>query len=76
MFIVLVSRVALAFDLNLYIPLSLVDENTETAHRRDAVRNERFWFRRHMVEPEGGVPDYEDQWERMSILQVGGRGRE
>jgi glutamate--cysteine ligase catalytic subunit len=44
-FIVLVSRVILAFDLNLYIPLSKVDENMDRAHRRNAATSERFWFR-------------------------------
>ena len=34
--IVLVTRVILAFDLNLYIPLSKVDENMARAHARDA----------------------------------------
>lgn len=36
-FVVLVSRVILAFGLNLYIPLSKVDENMRRAHKRDAV---------------------------------------
>ena len=54
-FTVLVSRVILAFDLNTYVPLSMVDENMQTAHRRDAASTERFWFRRHLVEPKGGT---------------------
>jgi hypothetical protein len=69
-FIVLCSRVILAFDLNTYIPLSKVDENMDLAHRRNAVRNERFWFRRHLVVPEGGVPEYEDVAEQMSVQQI------
>ena len=44
-FSVLVSRVILAFDLNLYIPISLVDENMERAHSRDAVNSQKFWWR-------------------------------
>ena len=32
-------------NLNLYIPISKVSENFERAHRRDAVRKEKFWFR-------------------------------
>jgi len=69
-FVVLCSRVMLFFDLNMYMPMSLVDENMELAHRRDAVRNERFWFRKHVVEPDGGIPPYEDIYERMSVQQV------
>lgn len=45
-FIVLVTRAILSFDLNFYIPIVKVDENMETAHRRDAVLNEKFYFRK------------------------------
>lgn len=51
-FVVLVTRVILAFDLNLYIPLSKVDENMRRAHARDAVRTKKFWWRMHMAPPE------------------------
>mmetsp|Transcript_10903 Transcript_10903/g.33424 ORF Transcript_10903/g.33424 Transcript_10903/m.33424 type:complete len:721 (-) Transcript_10903:921-3083(-) len=48
-FIVLISRVILAFKLNLYIPISKVDMNMHTAHDRveqaDAQRP-RFYFRK------------------------------
>lgn len=40
-FVVLVTRVILAFDLNLYIPLSKVDENMKRAHVRDAVHERK-----------------------------------
>lgn len=45
-FIVLITRAILSFDLNFYIPIVRVDENMETAHRRDAVLNEKFYFRK------------------------------
>jgi glutamate--cysteine ligase catalytic subunit len=45
-FIVLVTRVILSFDLNFYIPIPRTTENMETAHARDAVTNEKFWFRK------------------------------
>jgi len=69
-FVVLCSRVISFFDLNLYMPLSLVDENMAVAHRRDAVRSERFWFRKHLVEPEGGLAAHEDMYERMTAQQI------
>ena len=50
-FVVLVTRVVLAFDLALYIPLSMVDENMHRAHQRDAVRTQKFFFRKHMAPP-------------------------
>lgn len=40
-FVVLVTRVILAFDLNLYIPLSKVDDNMKKAHTRDAVHQKK-----------------------------------
>ncbi|KAL8798677.1 MAG: hypothetical protein Q9182_006463 [Xanthomendoza sp. 2 TL-2023] len=44
-FIVLLSRTILHFDLNLYMPIAMVDENMEKAHVRDAVNCEHFYFR-------------------------------
>lgn len=46
-FIVLITRAILSFDLNFYIPITRVSENMETAHRRDAVLKDKFWFRRN-----------------------------
>ena len=44
-FIVLLTRVILSYDLNFYIPISTVDENMATAQRRDALLLERFSWR-------------------------------
>eukprot|EP00752_Nemacystus_decipiens_P010042 g8955.t1 len=51
-FVVLVTRVILAFDLNLYIPLSKVDDNMKRAHERDGVHQRKFWWRMHMAPPD------------------------
>ena len=45
-FIVLLTRAILSFDLNFYIPIPRTTENMETAHTRDAVLNSKFWFRK------------------------------
>jgi glutamate--cysteine ligase catalytic subunit len=45
-FIVLITRAILSFDLNFYIPIPKTDENMQTAHKRDAVLNDRFYFRK------------------------------
>ncbi|KAF2087448.1 glutamate-cysteine ligase [Saccharata proteae CBS 121410] len=45
-FIVLITRAILSFDLNFYIPIQLVTENMETAHQRDAVNRAKFFFRK------------------------------
>lgn len=45
-FIVLITRAILSFNLNFYIPIAKVSENMETAHIRDAVSTQKFWFRK------------------------------
>jgi glutamate--cysteine ligase catalytic subunit len=46
-FIVLITRAILSFDLNFYIPITRVTENMEAAHTRDGVLTSKFWFRRN-----------------------------
>ncbi|KAK5987530.1 Glutamate--cysteine ligase [Cladobotryum mycophilum] len=46
-FMVLVTRAILSFDLNFYIPIKKVDENMERAHGLDAVLKEKFYFRKN-----------------------------
>jgi glutamate--cysteine ligase catalytic subunit len=45
-FIVLLTRVITSFDINMYIPISKVDENMHRAHARDAVLTQKFFFRK------------------------------
>lgn len=45
-FIVLITRAILSYDLNFYIPIPRTTENMETAHTRDAVNHSKFWFRK------------------------------
>ncbi|KAI0085186.1 glutamate-cysteine ligase catalytic subunit [Irpex rosettiformis] len=53
-FIVLVSRAILHYSLNFYIPISKVDENMRRAQRRNAAREEKFYFRKDVFP--AGVP--------------------
>lgn len=46
-FMVLVTRAILSFDLNFYVPIRKVDENMERAHGLDAVLNGKFFFRKN-----------------------------
>ncbi|KAK4546775.1 Zn finger-containing GTPase- Activating Protein for ARF [Oleoguttula mirabilis] len=46
-FVVLITRALLSFDLNFYLPIARTTENMETAHTRDAVLNEKFYFRKN-----------------------------
>ncbi|KAI0368347.1 glutamate-cysteine ligase catalytic subunit [Pilatotrama ljubarskyi] len=73
-FVVLLSRAILHFNLNLYIPISKVravtdlgaggggpdsrqvDENMARAQRRDAVRSEKFYFRKDVFPPGPSQP--------------------
>lgn len=48
-FIVLMTRVILSFDLNLYMPLSLVDVNMMNAQKGNAVNQQKFWFKSNRV---------------------------
>mmetsp|Transcript_16985 Transcript_16985/g.22156 ORF Transcript_16985/g.22156 Transcript_16985/m.22156 type:complete len:310 (+) Transcript_16985:655-1584(+) len=57
-FIILLTRVILAFDLNLYIPISRVDANMQRAHSRNAAHKGKFFFRRHMAPLEVGDIGY------------------
>jgi len=50
-FIVLITRAILSFELNFYIPIVKTTENMETAHNRDAVLNDRFHFRKDPFPP-------------------------
>ncbi|CAL1290589.1 unnamed protein product [Larinioides sclopetarius] len=48
-FIVLLTRVILTYQLNFLIPISKVDENLAKAQKRDAVLTEKFWFRKDLT---------------------------
>ncbi|KII91484.1 hypothetical protein PLICRDRAFT_509474 [Plicaturopsis crispa FD-325 SS-3] len=50
-FMVLLSRVILKFDLNFYIPMSKVDENMRRSQQRDAVHTQKFYFRKEIGHP-------------------------
>lgn len=50
-FIVLVTRAILSFDLNFYIPIPLTTHNMETAHARNAVLERKFFFRNDPLLP-------------------------
>ena len=59
-FMVLITRAILSFDLNFYLPIPRTSENMETAHSRDAVNTQRFHFRKdpftpHHARPRGGT---------------------
>ena len=76
--ITLLVRVLALFDLNLYIPLSLVDENMQRAHQRDALNKQKFHWRKNSlpdtfndtVDGEDGGKGGEDETIQLSIHQI------
>lgn len=56
-FIVLITRAILSFDLNFYIPIPRTTDNMETAHGRDAVLDGRFYFRKNPFSSRVGKPN-------------------
>lgn len=77
-FIVLLTRVILSFGLNFYIPISKVDANMQTAHKRNAVLTEKFYFRKNVFtnhipngQPRASVnEDDEDEFELMTLNEI------
>merc|ERR1719410_2706259 len=45
-FVVLLTRSILSYKWNLLMPISKVDENMKRAQKRDAVRTQKFWWRK------------------------------
>jgi glutamate--cysteine ligase catalytic subunit len=45
-FMFLLSRAIIAFDLDFYVPIDKVTESMDAAHKRHAVLSERLWFRK------------------------------
>ena len=50
-FVVLLTRSILTYKWNLLMPISKVDENMKRAQKRDAVRTQRFWWRKDIFTP-------------------------
>jgi len=71
-FIVLLTRVILTFDLNLYIPMSRVDANMQRAHSRNAAAKGKFFFRRHMAPLEEGDDGFDVEYVSMFSRAVNG----
>ncbi|KAI9023558.1 glutamate-cysteine ligase-domain-containing protein [Phycomyces nitens] len=70
-FIVLLTRVILSYGLNLYIPISKIDINMQTAQKRGAVLNEKFYFRKNIFTSQSDTQsEDEDAYELMTINEI------
>eukprot|EP00549_Striatella_unipunctata_P000406 CAMPEP_0118689790 /NCGR_PEP_ID=MMETSP0800-20121206/9691_1 /TAXON_ID=210618 ORGANISM="Striatella unipunctata, Strain CCMP2910" /NCGR_SAMPLE_ID=MMETSP0800 /ASSEMBLY_ACC=CAM_ASM_000638 /LENGTH=919 /DNA_ID=CAMNT_0006587239 /DNA_START=823 /DNA_END=3582 /DNA_ORIENTATION=- len=74
-FTVLVTRVILTFDLNLYIPLSRVDANMQRAHSRNASAKGKFFFRRHLAPLEQGDDGFGRHYSSMFFQAANGEAK-
>ncbi|KAI8081561.1 glutamate-cysteine ligase-domain-containing protein [Halteromyces radiatus] len=70
-FIVLLTRAILSFGLNFYIPITKVDENMRTAHRRGAVTKDKFYFRKNVFESNNNKNEEDnDAFELMTMNEI------
>lgn len=65
-FIVLITRVLLVFDLDFLVPLSKLDINMQRAHTPNAVSEEKFWFRSHVLPSRKAL----DSSEEMTMCEI------
>lgn len=70
-FLVLLIRASIALDLNLYVPISKVDDNMQRAQARDSCGSGRFFFRKDIFRHRG-VPGakVEDEYEEMTMDEI------
>ena len=47
----MISNVLNHYDINFILPISLIDENMQRAHHRDAITKEKFWFKTKNIFP-------------------------
>ncbi|KAL1744780.1 glutamate-cysteine ligase-domain-containing protein [Schizophyllum fasciatum] len=74
LFIVLLSRALLQFDVNMYMPISKVDENMQRAQLRNAAAEQKFFFRKDIFPP-GHSPmssgqSSPEEYEEMTMQEV------
>lgn len=76
-FVVLLTRVILSYQLDFLIPISKIDENMQTAQKRDACRKEKFWFRKSVQKTKPCVESQvngngccADEYDRLSIDEI------
>jgi glutamate--cysteine ligase catalytic subunit len=74
-FVVLVTRVILAFDLDLMVPLSKVDENMKRGHARGAVATQKFHFRKFVAPLDSIVEEDEESEEEIDQIPAGMCGK-
>ncbi|XP_066931865.1 glutamate--cysteine ligase catalytic subunit-like [Clytia hemisphaerica] len=64
-FVVLLTRVCLSYELNLAIPMSKVEKNMERASKRNALQEEKFFFRINL-----GPEETEAECKEMTMNEI------
>ncbi|KIW29722.1 uncharacterized protein PV07_05512 [Cladophialophora immunda] len=71
LFVALLARAILHYDLNFYIPIEKVAENMERAHTRNAVRKQKFFFRVKVERTTSdGNPEPEEEYALMTTTEI------
>ncbi|KAL3215070.1 hypothetical protein MRX96_006652 [Rhipicephalus microplus] len=69
-FVVLLTRAILTFDLDFVIPISKVDENVRVAQKVDAVLTETLWFREDVGSSSHSEGAAEPRVARMTLSEI------
>lgn len=70
-FVVILTRVILSYRYNLLIPISMVDENMKRAQKRDAILNQKFYFRSNInTATDGSKPIVNEQGRKVCFLSA------
>lgn len=75
-FIVLLTRAILSFNLNFYVPMSKIEANMETAKKRNAVGEGKFYFRKEIfpragnISPSNAASPVEEEYDFFSINEI------
>jgi len=69
-FIVFITRIMSAFDLNFYIPISKVEENMATAKKRGAANTEKYYFRKDLSKRGSEKVPMEEEYDLMTMNEI------
>jgi glutamate--cysteine ligase catalytic subunit len=69
-FVALITRVFMQFRLNLYMPISAVDVNMKRAQKRDAVLNQKFYWRKHPMAMSKAEKGEEDAMVELTVAEI------
>ncbi|GAM28064.1 hypothetical protein SAMD00019534_112400 [Acytostelium subglobosum LB1] len=70
-FVAILMRAISDLKLNFYVPITKVDENMKTAHLRNSVVNNKFYFRKNITVSTGtSTGNVDEEYELMTIDEI------